>query len=128
MHWRWNGNEPPAKTQVLRRSKPCDAPPYRDPATRRSESINVARQALDRWKRVSPNPSTDREWTDLRSGDMDALVAAIVADTVKGQRIRQSSPLVSVLSISERDGIRAYAEAEYLAKIAIEEAAISSKV
>lgn len=80
--------------------------------------LREARQTLERWKSISPNASTDREWTALLARGVDAVIAAIVDDTDEGQRIRQSSPLLSVLSIAEREAILAYAQAEHIAMLA----------
>lgn len=75
----------------------------------------MGQQTLDRWKIVSQNESTDGEWTTLLAGDADVVAMAITEDSHEGRRLRQSSPLLSIFSIAERNAIRAYFEAEYLA-------------
>ena len=92
------------------------------------ELLAVGRTTLERWKCVSPNPGTDEEWTVLLASELESVIEAITADTDEGQRIRQSSPLLSVLSVTERDVIRAYAEAEHLATLADEKETISHDV
>lgn len=86
--------------------------------------LDVARQMLNRWKRVSHNAALIENGRTYFSGDMDTLIAAIVGDT-DGQRLRQSNQIVSVLSISERETLRAYAEAEHVATVAGETAMIA---
>ena len=79
--------------------------------------LNMGQQTLDRWKLVSPNESTDREWTELLASGLDPVIAATTENSHEGRRLRQSSPLLSVLSIDERNAIRARFEAEYSARV-----------
>ena len=64
--------------------------------------LMIASATLERWKRVTPNESTDLEWTSLLSSGVTAVIAAVVDESHEGQRLRQSSPLLGVLSIEER--------------------------
>lgn len=81
------------------------------------ELLHVGQQTLDRWKLVAPNENADREWATLLASDGDAVIAAITEDSHEGRRLRQSSPLLSILSITERSAIRAHFEVEYFAKL-----------
>ena len=82
------------------------------------EILDKGKETLERWKRASPNKSTDDEWTEILASDVESIIAAIVDDTDEGQRIRQSSPLMCVLKYAERNAIRAYAQAWHLAHLA----------
>lgn len=70
------------------------------------ELISTGRKTLKRWIHVSPNKSTDLEWIALLNQGVDAVICAIVEDSDEGRRIRQSSPLLSILPFAERERFR----------------------
>ena len=82
------------------------------------ELLESGKKTLERWKVVSPNKSTDEEWTELFDRGVEPTIAAITADDDEGQRIRSSSPLLCILSRAEIDAMKAYALAWHLATLA----------
>ncbi|HKJ08220.1 MAG TPA: hypothetical protein VKA76_03940 [Gammaproteobacteria bacterium] len=67
--------------------------------------LDYARGNVARWsKDFSPAciPDWLGEWERLLYGPMDALVAAITADTDAGTHLRETSPFVGALTFQER--------------------------
>ena len=78
-------------------------------AARLREDPGLLRTGLDtlhRWMRVSPNKSTDLEWVNLFAKGVDAVISAVLENSDEGRRIRQSSPLASVIPLAERSRFR----------------------
>lgn len=75
--------------------------------------MDVARQNLDRWRRLNANsPSLLRcyeEWQRILARPVDEVCAVLCAETDEGQRLRQNSPFAGVLSPAEVWKIKAHA-------------------
>lgn len=69
------------------------------------EWIEFARANLERWSRLNSNaPSLLRcydEWEKLLRRNVSQICAALIAETDEGQRLRQNSPFVGILSPEE---------------------------
>jgi hypothetical protein len=59
---------------------------------------------LERWNSISPHHSR-HEWRDILSMPWPKAKALILEDSENGRRIRQTSPLVCLLSQTERAAI-----------------------
>jgi hypothetical protein len=72
---------------------------------RHPECLDVARANLDRWaEQNSDSPGLLRcyaEWRAILSRPVSEICWLLTAETDEGQRLRQSSPFVGVLSPSE---------------------------
>jgi hypothetical protein len=69
------------------------------------EWIDFARANLERWSRLNSSaPSLLRsyqEWEKILQHDVSEICAALTAETEEGQRLRQNSPFVGILSSKE---------------------------
>jgi hypothetical protein len=69
------------------------------------EWLEVARANLERWSRLnSKTPSLLRcydEWDKLLERSVSEICAALTDETDEGQRLRQNSPFVGVISPDE---------------------------
>lgn len=70
--------------------------------------LNQARENLNRWLALHSPDSRPaaalREWQELiETANLNRLLAAMIEDSDDGQRLRQSSPFVGVLSADERE-------------------------
>jgi hypothetical protein len=69
------------------------------------EWLELARANLDRWSRLNHNaPALLRcydEWRGILSRPLAEITAILTATTDEGQRLRQNSPFVGVLSPQE---------------------------
>ena len=72
---------------------------------RRPEWVAMARANLDRWDAVNKNsPSLLRcnaEWRAILERPIVNVVAILTAETDEGQRLRQNSPFVGMLTPTE---------------------------
>lgn len=65
--------------------------------------LDVARENLKRWKTtLSPWPDALAQWEKIVDQDVESMLAALVEDSPRGRRFRQSSPFAGVLSPKER--------------------------
>lgn len=79
--------------------------------------LRQARENLNHWLKLhTPNSRTGKsllEWQKLiESRSLDVLLAKMTEDTDEGQRLRQSSPFVGVLSPQEREELISRCEKE----------------
>jgi hypothetical protein len=68
--------------------------------------LDIAKATLARWRAQSPDRPADVEWAAILARGVEAVIAIIEAEDHEGQRLRQSSPLLSVLSLEECEAIR----------------------
>lgn len=84
--------------------------------TRRPELIDLARANLDRWsQRNHDAPGLLRcyaEWRAILEKPVAEVLAILTAETEEGQRLRQNTPFVGVLSPQEVWAIKRKAWAE----------------
>lgn len=66
----------------------------------------VALGNLERWKSsLLPWPQSMQEWEQVMAKGLEAALSVLTEEGARGQRLRQSSPFVGVLTMAERDAI-----------------------
>lgn len=68
--------------------------------------LDIAKTTLARWSAQSPNRPADVEWAAILARGVEVVIAIIESDDQEGQRLRQSSPLLSILPLREREAMR----------------------
>jgi hypothetical protein len=82
-----------------------------DRVQRHPELVEHARGNLARWSRQNASAASllrcYAEWLDILSGPVDEVCERLCAETDEGQRLRQNSPFVGVLTPMEVWDIKA---------------------